>query len=226
MNLSVRNRKVAVNRWEKILRKEAADLRKDKAAIADKIAICGFLAGDGSVQIRKEKTFLHYQIDFFPDDVTMLETYATLMNRVYHKKPSIRQRDNVFHLRNTSKIIVLDLLNYTKFGIRKWEIPRLALQDDDLGKVWLKAFFSSDGYVGANTVRIQTVNKYGMLQLSELLEHYKIRHHCYEYQSAQEKISRVFIVAINRKEDRLRFFNEIGFWHAKKELCLRKSLNL
>ncbi len=88
-----------------------------------KAAICGFLAGDGSVQVRKEKNFYHYQLDFFPDDEEMLKTYMDAIKYIYNKVPSIRRRDNVFIVRITSKVIVQDILRDASFGIKTWSLP-------------------------------------------------------------------------------------------------------
>jgi hypothetical protein len=50
MNLSERNRKVASSRWNKI---HVLEFQQINNNLVKKAALCGFLAGDGSVQIRK-----------------------------------------------------------------------------------------------------------------------------------------------------------------------------
>ena len=48
-------RKSALLRWKKKLDNDLAKIPDDKIALLRKVALCGFLAGDGSVQVRKER---------------------------------------------------------------------------------------------------------------------------------------------------------------------------
>lgn len=226
MDLSGRNKKVALARWKKVFERERNGISTDKDAALLKIIICGFLAGDGSVQIRKEKDKYHFQIDFFPDDEMMVKVYCDAMASVYHKKPSIRRRDNVFHVRLTSRTIVEDIRKLAAFGIKNWSIPDLAQHEDIYSKAWLKAFFSAEGYVGKNSIKVQTVNRNGMSQVSELLKKIKIEHKFYKYEPKKATESTVFIILILKKQARELYLNEIGFWQSRKNTALMNSLNL
>ncbi len=189
-------------------------------------ALCGFLAGDGSVQVRKEKTFYHYQIDFFPDDELMLTTYYGQVKNLYGKEPSVRIRDNVYHVRMTSRAIVEDLLENAQFGIKEWSVPHNLFLVQGAKEAWLRGFFSAEAYVGPRSVKVQTVNKKGMEQISQLLADFKIDHNNYQHQPKNKNWSTVHIITINKIEARKMFLKKIGFWHSKKTKSLKESLNL
>ena len=53
MNVSKRNKKVAISRWERKHSEEESMIKNDEETLILKASICGFLAGDGSVQKRK-----------------------------------------------------------------------------------------------------------------------------------------------------------------------------
>lgn len=226
MEISERNKKVAVARWKKI-----HDIEKDKIKVTNKnfnikAAICGFLAGDGSVQIRKEKKFTHYQIDFFPDDKIMLDTYLSFIREIYNKKPSVKNKAKFYSVRLTSRTMVEDLSVYAKFGIYRWNVPWSLLKTNTAKAYWLKAFFSAEAYVGNNVIKIQTVNKDGMLDVSKLLNELDINHSFYEYTPKRSNLSKVAMIFIIKKQARKLFHEKIGFWHDKKESAIKKSLNL
>ncbi|RJQ15707.1 hypothetical protein C4573_06150 [Candidatus Woesearchaeota archaeon] len=226
MNVSSRNKKVAKTRWNNRLAQEKKSFAHDRNAQIKKAALCGFLAGDGSVQVRKEKSYYHYQLDFFPDDDGMLAVYMQYVLEVYNKVPSIRRRDNVYQVRLTSKAVVEDLLTYCSFGQKTWTVP-LRLCKATAGKVaWLKAFFSAEGYVDTYAIKVQTINKQGMKQVSKLLSSFGIEHRFYTFQPKQKTYAPVFIIRIMSKKAKLLFLKEINFWHEKKSNRLIKSTNI
>jgi ADP-ribosylglycohydrolase len=64
MNFSRRNKKVALARWNRVHAKEKEGISSNSNSLIMKAAICGFLAGDGSVQ--KRKNILSLSNRFFP----------------------------------------------------------------------------------------------------------------------------------------------------------------
>jgi 6-phosphogluconate dehydrogenase len=120
MNISEHNKKVAISRWEKKHAKEKSMIRNDVQALLLKASICGFLAGDGSVQKRKEKNNFHYQLDFFPDNCLTRDTYIKQIKAVYKKAPSVRKKNNFYAVRLASKIVVEDITEIASFGVKKW----------------------------------------------------------------------------------------------------------
>jgi hypothetical protein len=226
MNISKRNRNVAISRWSTILEKEKSLITNDASSMQLRSAICGFLAGDGSVQIRKEKTFYHYQLDFFPDDKEMLGIYTKFIGKVYHKLPSIKEKHNFFTARITSKTIILDLLNYAQFGLKTWSLPDNLFRFRNAEKYWLKAFFSAEGTVNSKRIKIQSINDDGIKQVSILLNKFGIEHKTYFYIPKNINYNKVYIIMILKKDARKLFYNKIGFWHSKKNKLLKESLDL
>lgn len=227
MNISKRNKKVALSRWSKIHSKEVAKILNTEEGLILKSKICGFLAGDGSVQVRKDKKgFYHYQLDFFADDEIMKQTYINLISTVYNKMPSCVIRDNCIHARLTSKTIVQDLIKLADFSTKKWTLPYSLFHINGTIEKWLNGFFSAEAYVSDKQIRIQTINKEGMLQVSELLTKIDIKNRTYYYSSKKINESDVTIIVIGKKDSRLKFLNIVGFSHSKKNSKLAKSLNL
>ncbi|MFH0752605.1 MAG: LAGLIDADG family homing endonuclease [archaeon] len=224
MDLSKRNKKVAIAGWNKIFDRERKRISTDDFAVKYKAAICGFLAGDGNVQIREKKS--HYDIRFYPDDELMLTEYLRALEYVYGKKASITMRDNVFEVVIVSRTLTEDIVSHANFGTKIWGLPYGLFSVPGTKEAWLRAFFSAEAYVGGKHIKIQTVNKEGMLKVSELLNELNIKHGFYEFQPKNEKHSRVSIIMIHRKEARKRFLEKVGFWHSKKTEKLRKTLNL
>lgn len=221
-----RNKKVALARWNTKITNERSKILQTNEGRILKAMICGFLAGDGSVQMRKEKSFYHYQLDFFPDDKLMMKKYIYAINKVYKKNPCIKIKNKFFCVRKTSKTIVTDLLKIAKFDTKNWSLPHSLLTCNKSKAAWLNAFFSAEAYVNSKVIRVQTVNKNGMNKISELLEYFQIKHKRYEYQPKKDNHSKVHIISINQKSERKKYYEEIGFWHEKKTMALKAALNL
>jgi hypothetical protein len=226
VGISERNRKIAISRWNKKHSEEKSKIKNDTETLLLKASICGFLAGDGSVQKRKEKNNLHYQIDFFPDDCLIRDTYIKQIKQSYKKTPSVRKKNNYYAVRITSKVIVEDLFKIAKFGTKKWTAPKTLFSIKGAKENWLKAFFSAEAYVSSKSIKIQTVNKKGILDVAKMLKDIGIHSNYYEYEPKKENHSKVFMLFINKKEDRLKFLNKIGFWHKKKTKILSEALDL
>jgi len=199
---------------------------RDKDSLILKAAICGFLAGDGSVQKRKEKESYHYQIDFFPDDELMMNTYINFIKKIYNKIPTVRKRDRFYSVRLTSKVIVNDLSSLANFGIKKWTLPRQLFSIDDAVNKWLRAFFSAEGYVSGKLIRVQTINQGMMRLISKILLSLGIDNKYYGYNNKNKYESPVGIIIISNKISMMRYHNLIGFWHSKKSETLSKALGL
>ena len=226
MDFSERNRKVALSRWSKIHSKQKEMIPNDSKSLLLKAAICGFLAGDGSVQKRKDGNFYHHQIDFFPDNKLMLETYIKQIKKIYDKTPSIKVEKNYYSVRFNSRIVLEDLSNISKFGLRNWNLPKSLFKIKGAKENWLKAFFSAEAYVGKKAIKVQTINQKSMKKVSNLLKGLGIENNYYEYNSKKVSDSPVGIIMITRISSRLKYHDSIGFWHSKKTLALKESLDL
>jgi len=226
MNLSKRNKTVAISRWEKVHTPERNNIPQNKKSLVTKAAICGFLAGDGSVQKRKEKNYYHYQIDFFPDDKLMRDIYIKQIKQIYNKTPSIRKMNMFYSVRISSKTIYEDLNKYAKFGLNSWTLPANLFKLEGAIQNWLRGFFSAEAYVNKKYIKVQTINQKGMKEISKILSKIKINNKYYEYNSKNKSERPVGIIHIRKKENLLKFYNLIGFWHEKKNKTIKEALGL
>lgn len=226
MDYSERNKKVANNRWKKKFDEEKNKIKYGLLAEKNKAILCGFISGDGSLQRRKVGKYVRYQLDFFPDDNIMLKKYVLAMNYIYDKNPSIFKKKNFDAVRITSKVLSQDLMKLSNFGLKKWEIPDWILKNKKYIVLWLKAFFSAEAYVGKNSIKIQTVNEKGMLQIKYCLLKLNIDCNYYSYEPKKHTYSSVRIIIIAKKLARERYFEKIGFFHGAKTNKLKESLGL
>jgi len=226
MNYSERNRKVAISRWKKVHELELSRIKNTQEIIRHKALICGFLAGDGSVQERKRKTFSYCQVDFFADDKKMLNDYVYSIKEVYDKTPTIKNENQFITARLSSKTVVQDLKKIASFGIKTWLPPESLFSIKGTKENWLRGFFSAEGYVEPNAIKIQTVNEAGMTKVVEMLNDLGIDNKQYEYQPKDINHSKVHIIRITKKEALERFYNKVGFSHYKKATVLKKALGL
>jgi len=226
MDFSERNKKVAIARWHNFLLLEKEKIPNNDEALVSKALLCGFLAGDGSVHARKEKKFNHYEINFFPDDDLMLTKYCDVLKQLYGKTPRVKRKSKVFDVRLTSRTIYDDLASYSTFGIYSWNLPKRLFAVEGAREAWLRAFFSAEAYVGPDHIKIQSVNKKGLAEVSKLLDELDIEHRYYEYSPKNKKHSRVGMIFINKKSARKIYYDRIGFWHLRKTVALREALGL
>lgn len=224
MDYSLRNEKVAVARWRKTLETEISKIPNNKESMLLRAILCGFLAGDGSVIRRTKGNAFRYDIGFYPDDISMLNCYLSTVKQLYGKQPRTTKRSGVFQVRITSKTIYEDLRRYANFGIYSWSLPKKLFLVDGALELWLRAFFSAEGYVGHNQIKLQTVNKLGMLEVSKVLNRLHIKHGFYKYSPKNKSYSQVSIISITSPESRKMFIEKIGFWHNKKNKILRDKV--
>ena len=91
-------------------------------------------------------------------------------------------------------------------------------------KEWLRAFFDCEAYVCRNHIKIQTVNKAGMLEVKSLLEEFDIpsRYYVYTPKNEKWKVNHMLFLV---KEARKNYLDNIGFNHSIKQSKLKKSQN-
>ena len=112
--------------------KEKSKIPADFKALKLKSMLCGFIAGDGNITIRKQKNSLRYDLRFFPDDKIMVDKYLLALNYLYFKKPKAKFKKSFFEIQLTSRTAVEDLIKIGKFGINKWTVPFNYLINDEL----------------------------------------------------------------------------------------------
>lgn len=217
--LAVRNKKVAINRWNKVNGLKKAFIEVTSSNKLSYSVLLGFLAGDGSVQKRKIKSGYRYQIDFFPDDKFMLNIFLYCFYDLYRSHPMVKSNSKFYSVRISSNVIGEYLFNKIDLSTRNWDIP-----NDVNYLLWLKAFFSCEAYVN-KYVRLQTINCAGMKKISYLLSKLGIDHKFYCYMPKNGH-SLVYIIIILKKSALKIFYDKIGFFHDKKTLKLKEALYL
>lgn len=226
MDYFERNKKVAIARWNKIQNREKDNFLTGDEANKIKAGICGLLAGDGSVQIRKQGKYIRYDLYLFADNQEMTDNYLKFIEKVYSKKPTVFKRYNMLVSRITSKTIVQDLTSNSKFGIHTWDLPSELFSVEGAKEYWIKGFFSAEGYVNQKYIKTQSVNIKGLDKVSKLLKEIGIENRTYIYKPKKPNYSDVAMLFIRHKEARKKFYEKVGFWHSKKERNLKKSLGL
>ena len=214
ITISSRNKKCALSRWRKIHKHQLDQINPDKILLA---RLCGFLAGDGSVQIRKEQNGkTHHSIEFFPDDVSLVLPFVAAFQSVFKLTPKIVKSSSHFRIRTFSKSAVSYLTGLADFGINEWSPPPFLMANEKAKTEWLRAFFDSEAYVGESVIRVQSVNARGLNSVENLLVSFGIACTRFTYVPKKENWSKVYILVISRKRDRLKFLNKIGFNHKWK----------
>lgn len=191
-----------------------------------KSRLFGYLAGDGNILIGNRISNFHHTVRFFPDHKSLIKPFCEAFDKVYNKKPKVKELQNHYFLYVDSKIVVQDIINSAKFGVLNWKIPHEMLYNEENKKEWLKAFFDCESYVGEKYVRLQTVNKIGMKQIKELLKEFGITANSYEYMPKNKNWNLNHILIIGKKYMRKRYLNKIGFNHTLKLNRLKKTLKI
>jgi len=224
MNINERNKKVALSRWAKIHAQERNVVNKNSHKKHLKARLCGFLAGDGSILVRKDNDEkMHYVLRFFPDHPSLIEPFTESLFELYSKRPIIKKDYANQGIICYSKVVVEDLLNTAKFGILSWQVPFSLLKDKRTKIEWLRAFFDSEAYVGKNNIRVQTVNERGIKEVQQLLAEFGIESKKYTYKPRNKNWKKVHILIIGSKDNQLKFLNTIGFNHQIKASKLKDN---
>ena len=221
MNLSDRNRWNIGCRWKKIHNIEKDRINEDYLILS---RLCGFLAGDGSLIIRKEKSreAMRYNVRFYPDDLELVDLFVDSFEKVYSKIPHVKKLKNHFRVSITSKVATLHLDDVASFGTMDWDVPGFVLNSKEYVVEFVRAFYDCEGYVGKNRVDVQSVNKEGLLQIKKLLSELEIDSNFYTYERKNPNWNTNYILVISGKENIINFARFIGFNHSVKRVKLNK----
>lgn len=190
---------------------------KDSVYLSFIAQLCGFIAGDGSIKIRKDGNgFNHYDISFYPDDLLMAQKYINTFEEVYEKKPSIVPLNNFYRVRVSSKVACDHLLKISTFDTYNWKVPDFVFSDLLYKSEFLRAIFDCESHVSKNNIQLQSVNQNGVNQLRELLAAFGIESKIYRYKRKNSKWGINYILVIGRKENIKKYAEFIGFNHSIK----------
>lgn len=192
-------------------------LKKERARLL------GFIMGDGSVtSIKSHKKVIHYDIKFYPDDITLVRIFVSDFNKLYLKKPSIRKLKGHYRVAVSSKPAWEDLQKIGKFNSLEWEFP-ISLSSEDEKIEWMRAMFDCEAHVGKKMIQVQSVSWKGLNSVKRLLEEFQIKSKIYEYQRKNRNWNTNYLLTITKRENIIKYAKLVGFNHPIK---LRKLRNL
>jgi|SRR3989344_4614321 len=225
MDIAERNELNVESRWRKIQKAEKQHIERNVNKNAHlKARIFGYLAGDGNIYVGRTKSNKHHSARFFPDHHSLLEPFCKAFEIVYGKAPLVYKLPNFYCVTIDSKVIIQDIIKQADFGVTRWRVPFNILVNRIAKKEWLRAFFDCEAYVCRNHIKIQTVNKAGMLEVKSLLEEFDIpsRYYVYTPKNEKWKVNHMLFLV---KEARKNYLDNIGFNHSIKQSKLKKSQN-
>lgn len=228
---SSHNRAVANKRWKRVREKYKNHLKSIRGTptyYLHKARLLGYLAGDGHVKIREEirsgKQVLHYHIRFYPDDEQMMQAYLHSFETLYQETPHRIRHSGHWEVRICHQVACKDLLDSGSLGTWDWRVPFAELLSAGAICEWLRAYFDAEAYVNDRYIRVESVNKKGLLEVRELLDLLNITAAWYVYERKKETHGTNYILCILDAESQRRFEKHIGFFHKKKARIL-KELN-
>lgn len=127
----------------------------------------------------------------------------------------VHNQDHFYSVKLSNKVIVEHLLNYGSFKSTKWNVPMFNSNDEKIE--FLRAFYDSEAYVSKYTIRIESVNETGLLQIKHLLHQFGIDSRIYQYKRKNPNWNTNYILSINNRENRVKFLRCIGFYHSRKQ---------
>ena len=219
VKLSEINREKVLVRWRKVHSAEqeyiSTHARKNEPLNA---RIHGYLCGDGSVSIRKERRTgkMHHEIRFYPDHRSMAFSFINAFHLVYGKRLRLKERKNHFLVNINSKVIVNDLLRDGSFSSTGWRVPHWVMHNQENAREWLRAFFDSEAHVNNREIRVQSVNMVGLRQVKSMLVNLGVVCREYSYERKNKNWNVNYHLVISRHTNRYNFLKRVGFNHIKK----------
>lgn len=227
MNLSERNRKVAISRWKKI----HSQVRINSDFSKNKTAINAYLCGDGNIGVSMKK--FNYYIRFFIDDLILAKRIVNLFEIEFNIKPAIRvmkskvlSGEGYYKIEISNKPVCNHLLELGRYGHLLWAIP-LELKESFKDE-WIRYFFDCEAYVNLKKRQIQlkSVNGHGMVKLKGMLEKYHIFPKLYgPYDNGPNHNPYYFLIILG-KENITKYHDKIGFYHSRKIKSLVRLVQL
>jgi hypothetical protein len=124
-SLSELNRERARLSWKSRLEADENYIRKhEKGNEHLRAMLNGYLCGDGSVMLRRERgQYARGDISFYPDHLSLIAPYSECLNVLYNKKPNISKKRNYYQVRISSICAVRHLLSEGVFTANDWRVP-------------------------------------------------------------------------------------------------------
>ncbi len=92
--------------------------------LKEKSRVIGFIMGDGSItHLGKPPSLQNHTISFYPDDKAMLDLFLSDFEKLYLKKPKVRNFGKYYSVRVNSKPACDDLRSFGDFSSLNWKFP-------------------------------------------------------------------------------------------------------
>lgn len=209
-------------RWAKVHLPVVNHINQNhRSLLVEKARLIGFIMGDGSLTCRESHFKKRYSVlTFYPDDERMLKLFLSDLEKLYLKKPRVKNLGKYYSVRADSKPAWEDLRTYGDFSSLNWEFPkRLKSKVEKIE--WLRAIFDCESYVGKKDIRIQSVSKKGVYSIQKLLNEFGITSKTYKYKRKNKNWNVNYILSIMGKENIKKYSDLIGFNHSKKQIKLK-----
>lgn len=185
------------------------------------VAVHAYLCADGYV-IKNPLTQKHhyYNIGLRNTNLLLLKDFQDKFEKVFGVKPHLIEGQRC---RIGSKEIYENLTKeFGSFYSWEWRMPLL---DEELSKIWLRAYFDCEGWVTCKThqnrhIGVDCVNKKGILQVKNALERLGI-----VCKVKKRNTRDIYSLMIYGKENLLNFSQKIGFLHQNKSNKLKEVIN-
>jgi len=180
-------------------------------------AVHAYLCADGYV-IKNDK-FKYYRAGLRNTQLILLKDFQERFEKVFGVRPTIRKEGRC---EKSSKEIYEKLTKeFGSFYSWEWQMPEL---DEDLMRIWLRAYFDCEGWVFCKKhqnrhIGADCVNESGLNQVILSLNTLGI-----QTIKKYNKKKNIYRILIYGKENLIKFKEKIGFLHPEKAKKLDESI--
>lgn len=209
--------------------KKAAELNKKKLPESAKNLslelgyILGVIYGDGCISVKQRRVILSaIDYDFVLTFKKTLEKWSDFRARFYSRKI---KTDNVIKNRKSQWVSYIDSIEAAQF-LKKFNIKNILSSSEKIRCAFLRGFFDSEGSIDKdNTILAYNTDTELIYFIQELLNSIEInsRIKTYKIRNLNGKEIDYYHIKIN-KDDRLKFYNQIGFSIERKQCKLRNYI--
>jgi len=178
--------------------------------------IVGAFAGDGNFYLDKN---YRYRIRFYfsKNEIKYAEKFNSILKKVYGKCGNIMKYRNVVILDICGKVIIDHIKNFLVWEDKKSYSVRLKNKPPNYSLDFLKGFcrglIDTEGWVNKNNLMINCVSDILMQNISDSLKILQIPH---LLTSWKRKNKEPHFAIFLKKENTLKYFNEIGSSNSKR----------
>lgn len=184
-------------------------------------SVHAYLCADGYV-IRNPETQKHkyYYIGLRNTNEILLKDFQNKFAKAFGLMPIITN-DGRCKIQN--KNIFFQLTKDFSYYSDEWAIPQLSLNDL---KCWLRSYFDCDGWVTvqkakSRVIGLESINKNGLEQIKNSLLKFGIK----ASDVKKRKNKNIWCISICGKDDLIKFKENIGFLHPRKNNKLLEAVN-